>query len=259
MAATPTTPTNRSCDGVDLNADLGESFGRWQLGDDDAMLALITSANVAGGFHAGDPTTLRRACRTAVANQVVIGAQVGYRDLAGFGRRFIDIAADDLTADIIYQVGALDALAASSGGTVCYLKPHGGLYNAVVDHAEQAQAVVDALLALPRRLPVMGLPGSALLRIAADNGLEPVTEYFVDRRYTDDGRLVDRRRPDALITDPDTAADRAVRAARDGVADSFCLHGDSPDAVRMATTVRRTLHEAGITIRPFTGQIDQAP
>lgn len=258
MAGTPTTPTDRTGHGIDLNADLGESFGRWQLGDDDAMLALISSANVATGFHAGDPTTLRGACRTAAANGVIIGAQVGYRDLAGFGRRFLDVAADDLTAEIIYQVGALDALAASTGGRVRYLKPHGALYNAVTDHPEQARAIVDAVLALPQPLPVLGLPGSLLLRIAADAGLATVTEYFVDRRYTDDGRLVDRRQPDALITDPGLAADRAVQAARDGVADSFCLHGDSPEAVRMATTVRRALQEAGITIRPFAEPVESA-
>lgn len=238
--------------GIDLNADLGESFGRWQLGDDAAMLDLITSANVATGFHAGDPTTLRRVCRRAVAEHVVIGAQVGYRDLAGFGRRFLDIAAEDLTAEIIYQVGALDALAASTGQTVAYLKPHGALYNAVVDHAEQAHAIVQALQALPRPLPVLGLPGSLLLRIAADQGLPTVTEYFVDRAYTDDGRLVDRREPGAVLTDPDVAAERAVDAAQNGVADSFCLHGDSPSAVQMGTTVRAALQDAGVTIRPFT-------
>ncbi|SDT05170.1 UPF0271 protein [Microlunatus soli] len=238
---------------IDLNADLGESFGRWQLGDDPAMLELITSANVAAGFHAGDPSTLRRTCAEAVRRGVVIGAQVGYRDLAGFGRRFIDIAADDLTADVIYQVGALDAIAASVGGRVGYLKPHGALYNTIVDHEEQAAAVVDALLALPTPLPVLGLPGSAVLRIAADNGIRTVTEYFIDRNYTDDGRLVDRRRPDALIDDPDRAALRAVEAARDGRAESFCTHGDSPGAVRMARTVRTALVEAGVAIGPFVG------
>lgn len=238
---------------IDLNADLGESFGRWQLGDDPAMLELITSANVAAGFHAGDPSTLRRTCTEAVRHGVVIGAQVGYRDLAGFGRRFIDIASEDLTADVIYQVGALTAIAASVGGRVDYLKPHGALYNAIVDNEQQARAVVDALLALPTRLPILGLPGSAVLRIAADSGLRTVTEYFIDRNYTDDGRLVDRRRPDALIEDPDQAAERAVAAARDRRAESFCTHGDSPGAVRMARTVRTALTDAGVAIGPFVG------
>jgi UPF0271 protein len=236
---------------IDLNADLGESFGRWTLGDDQAMLELITSANVAAGFHAGDPLTLRRTCAEAVRRGVVIGAQVGYRDLAGFGRRFIDIDPAELTADILYQIGALDGLARSVGGRVAYLKPHGALYNTVVDHDQQARAVVDALLALPDRLPLLGLPGSRVLAIAADNGLPTVTEYFIDRNYTPDGRLVDRRRPDALITDPDQAAERAVAAARDRVAESFCVHGDSPGAVQMARTVRTALTEAGVSITAF--------
>ncbi|QDP95690.1 LamB/YcsF family protein [Microlunatus elymi] len=236
---------------VDLNADLGESFGRWQLGDDAAMLELITSANVAAGFHAGDPRTLRTTCAQAVQHGVIIGAQVGYRDLAGFGRRFIDVDPADLTADILYQVGALDALATSVGGRVRYLKPHGALYNAIVDHRGQAQAVVDALLALPHPLPLLGLPGSLVLELAADHGIRTVTEYFIDRNYTDDGRLVDRRRPDALITDPELAAERAVAAARERRAESFCTHGDSPGAVRMARTVRDALTAAGVAVEPF--------
>ena len=236
---------------VDLNADLGESFGRWQLGNDTAMLGLITSANVAAGFHAGDPLTLRSSCAEAVERGVVIGAQVGYRDLAGFGRRFIDIDPADLTADILYQIGALDALAGSVGGRVAYLKPHGALYNTVVEHRGQAHAVVDALLAYERPLPLLGLPGSLVLQLAADHGIRTVTEYFIDRNYTDDGRLVDRREPDALITDPDLAAERAVAAAREHRADSFCTHGDSPGAVRMAQTVRAALTDAGVTVAPF--------
>ncbi len=236
---------------IDLNADLGESFGRWQLGDDSAMLPLISSANVAAGFHAGDPLTLRTTCAEAVRHGVVIGAQVGYRDLAGFGRRFIDVDPVELTADILYQIGALDALARSVGGRVAYLKPHGALYNAVVAHESQARAVVAALLALPDPLPLLGLPGSRVLQLAADQGLPTVTEYFVDRAYRQDGRLVDRRSPDALITDAAVAADRAVTAAKDALADSFCVHGDSPGAVQMARTVRDALEQSGVTIAPF--------
>jgi 5-oxoprolinase (ATP-hydrolysing) subunit A len=236
---------------IDLNADLGESYGRWVLGDDAAMLSLITSANIACGFHAGDPTTLRQACRQAVELGVVIGAQVGYPDLAGFGRRFLDMTAVDLTAAVIYQIGALDGLAHSVGGQVRYVKPHGALYNTVVDHQEQAAAVVDAVRAYDRTLPVLGLPGSVLLTLAGSAGLRTVTEYFVDRSYTSDGRLVDRREPDALITDSAMAARRAVEAARDGRADSFCTHGDSPSAVAMATAVREAVSAAGISIAPF--------
>ncbi len=238
---------------VDLNADLGESFGHWRLGDDDAMLSMITSANVACGFHAGDPATLRRTCRSAVERGVVIGAQVGYPDLVGFGRRFLDIDPDDLSAAVVYQIGALDALARSVGGSVAYVKPHGALYNAIVDHEAQATAVVDAVVSLDDRLPLLGLPGAVVLDIAARRGLRTVTEYFIDRNYTADGRLVDRRRPDALITDVDLAAERAVDAARSGVADSLCLHGDSTEAVAMAAKVREALVDAGIDLVPFVG------
>jgi UPF0271 protein len=236
---------------VDLNADLGESFGRWTLGDDEAMLALITSANVACGFHAGDPATLHRTCRQAVERGVVIGAQVGYPDLAGFGRRFLDISSEDLTAAVLYQIGALDGLARSVGGRVRYVKPHGALYNTAVDNEEQANGVVTAVRAYDPELAVLGLPGSALLAIAAEQGLRPVTEYFIDRNYTPEGRLVDRRQPSALISDADEAARRAVQAARDGVAESMCTHGDSPGAVEMARTVRAALTEAEVSIRSF--------
>ena len=236
---------------MDLNADLGESYGRWTLGDDEAMLDLITSANVACGFHAGDPATLLRTCAQAAERGVVIGAQVGYPDLAGFGRRFLDISAADLTAGVLYQIGALDGLARSVGARVRYVKPHGALYNTAVEHEEQAAAVVAAARAYDPGLPLLGLPGSALLRIAAEQGLRPVTEYFIDRSYTPEGRLVDRRRPDALISDPAEAARRAVRAAHEGRAESMCTHGDSPGAVEMARTVRRALTDAGVELAPF--------
>lgn len=239
---------------IDLNADLGESFGRWTLGDDLAMVQLITSANVACGFHAGDPTAIRQTCQAALRAGVQVGAQVGYRDLAGFGRRFLDISAEDLAADVIYQIGALAGLCRAEGGRVSYLKPHGALYNTVVHHEGQARALVEAVLAYDADLPVLGLPGSAFLTIAAERGLRTVTEYFIDRNYTADGLLVDRRQPDALIHDAQLAADRAVEAARSGRADSFCTHGDSPGAVAMATTVRAALTEAGIALAPFVGR-----
>jgi len=240
---------------VDLNADLGESYGRWTLGDDDAMLPLITSANIACGFHAGDPATLRNTCRAAVDAGVVIGAQVSYPDLGGFGRRFMDISPDDLTAAVIYQIGALDGLARSVGGRVAYVKPHGALYNAVVDHERQAQALLDAVLAYDKDLPVLGLPGSLLLELAAAAGMRAVTEYFVDRNYTPDGRLVDRRQPDALLTDQNQAVARAIQAAADGRADSFCTHGDTPGAVELAAAVRTGLLAHGVTIAPFAGSL----
>jgi UPF0271 protein len=182
---------------------------------------------------------------------VVIGAQVGYPDIAGFGRRFIDMTAEDLTAAVIYQLGALDAMARAAGTRVRYVKPHGALYNTVVDHEVQAEAVVSAVVAYDPALPVLGLPGSRFLEIADDLGLRTVTEYFVDRAYTADGRLVDRREPGAVLGDPARAAECAVAAARGGAADSFCTHGDSPGAVAMAEAVRAALEAAGLRIAPF--------
>src|SRR3954466_10259583 len=155
---------------VDLNSDLGEGFGQWTLGDDDALLDVVTSANVACGFHASDPSIMSRVCARATGSGVAIGAQVGYRDLAGFGRRFIDMEPDALTADVIYQIGALEAFARVAGSRVRYVKPHGALYNAIGHHEEQAAAVVRAVVDYDRTLPVLGLPGSVWLRQAADPG-----------------------------------------------------------------------------------------
>lgn len=248
---------------IDLNADLGESFGQWTLGDDDALLDLVTSANVACGFHAGDPTVLRRTCRAAADRGVVIGAQVGYRDLAGFGRRFIDVAPDELTNDVLYQIGALEAFAHVAGTSVRYVKPHGALYNAIVHHEEQAAAVVDAVRRYDPSLPVLGLPGSAWLRLADEAGLTTVPEAFADRAYTPEGTLVSRREPGAVLHDPTEVAQRCERMvtrheveAVDGSVvevrpGSLCVHGDSPGAVAMATDVRRRLDEAGVRIAPF--------
>lgn len=162
--------------GIDLNADVGESFGRWRLGDDDALLPLITSANVACGFHAGDPATLRRTVTLAAGGGVVVGAQVGYHDLAGFGRRYIDIAPEDLTAETIYQLGALDGICRSAGTRVRYVKPHGALYNTIVHDRGQAAAVVEAVHLYDPALPVLGLPGSVFLELAGRAGLRAIPE-----------------------------------------------------------------------------------
>jgi UPF0271 protein len=248
---------------VDLNADLGESFGRWTLGDDEAMLEVVTSANVACGFHAGDPRGLLRVCEQAAARSVVIGAQVGYRDLAGFGRRFIDLDPADLLADVVYQIGALQGICAAAGTVVRYVKPHGALYNAVVHHEAQAAAVVEAVRRVDPSLPVLGLPGSVLLGLAEAAGLTTVAEAFVDRAYLSDGSLVPRDRDGAVLRDPETVAARAVGmvvtgavGAADGSpvtvrARSLCVHGDSPGAVSLATAVRAGLEAAGVTLAPF--------
>ncbi len=249
---------------IDLNSDLGESFGQWTLGDDEAMLDIVTSANVACGFHAGDPLTLQRTCAAAAQRGVVVGAQVGYRDLAGFGRRFLDATPAELTADVIYQIGALDGMCRAAGTSVRYVKPHGALYNTIVHHEEQAAAVVEAVLAYDRALPVLGLPGSAFLRRAEDAGLRTVSEAFADRGYTPEGTLVPRSRPGALLADPAEVAQRMVRLVTEGTlvavdgsvvqvrADSLCTHGDSPGAVAMAREVRAALTQNGIRVEAFT-------
>ena len=235
---------------LDLNADVGESFGRWELGNDAALLPHLTSANVACGFHAGDPLTLRRTCEGAVLHGVAIGAQVGYRDLAGFGRRFIDVAPDELTAEVLFQLGALDGIARAAGGGVAYLKPHGALYHAVTRHEGQARAVVEAVLAYGG-LPVLGLSGSLFLTIAAEAELPTVAEGFVDRAYLPDGSLVPRGEPGAVLTDPAAAAEQAVRLADAGQVRSLCVHGDSPGAPEIAAAVRAALDDAGVTVAAF--------
>lgn len=250
---------------IDLNSDVGESFGRWTLGDDDTMLGLVTSANVACGFHAGDPSTLRRTCTAAVRGGVVVGAQVGYPDLAGFGRRFLDVEPGRLTDDVVYQLGALAGICRVSGTAVRYVKPHGALYNAVVHHEAQAAAVVAAVREYDATLPVLGLPGSALLAAADAAGLPTVGEFFVDRGYTAQGTLVPRSEPSALLRDPDEVTARVLRLVCAGVvravdgadvpvaAESLCVHGDSSGAVAMAKAVRAGLEGAGVELAPFAG------
>jgi UPF0271 protein len=248
---------------VDLNSDLGEGYGVWTLGDDEALLGIVSSANVACGFHAGDPDILRRVCSQAAERGVVIGAQVGYHDLAGFGRRAIDVNPRTLTNDLIYQIGALDGFARVAGTRVRYVKPHGALYNTVVHHTAQAVAVVEAILLYGASLPLMGLPGSVLLTLADEAGLQTVTEAFADRGYTPKGTLVPRSDPGALLNDPRQVAERMTRMVTTGLvqaidgtditirADSICVHGDSPGAVEMAVAVRQALAAAGVEIQPF--------
>jgi UPF0271 protein len=248
---------------IDLNSDLGEGFGVWTLGDDEALLDVVSSANVACGFHAGDPDILRRVCAQAAERGVVIGAQVGYRDLPGFGRRSIDVAPESLVNDVLFQIGALDAFARVAGTRVAYVKPHGALYNRIVHDEDQAAAVVEAVRLYDATLPLLGLPGSAVLRLAAEAGLTPVQEAFADRGYTAQATLVPRTRPGALLHDPREVATRVVRMVTSGSvtsvegtdvdvsARSVCVHGDSPGAVAMAVAVRAALLDAGVQIRPF--------
>ncbi|MBW4716680.1 LamB/YcsF family protein [Saccharothrix obliqua] len=250
---------------IDLNSDLGEGFGIWRLGDDDALLDVVTSANVACGFHAGDPSTMRRVCARAAERGVAVGAQVSYRDLAGFGRRFIDADPAELADEVLYQIGALDACARAAGTRVAYVKPHGALYNATVHHDRQAEAVVRGVRAFGD-LPVLGLPGSRLLHHASAAGLRAVREAFADRAYTAEGALVPRGTAGAVLTDTEQVLTQVLRLARRGElvaisgetltteVDSICLHGDTPGAVEHARAVREALLGAGVAVGRFVAE-----
>ena len=248
---------------IDLNSDVGESFGNWSFGNDAAIIDSVSSVNVACGFHAGDPSGIRATCRAAATAGVTVGAHPGYRDLAGFGRRFIDIAPAELTNDVVYQIGALQALAKAAGTQVRYVKPHGALYNTIVHHGAQAQAVVEAVLEVDPQLPLLVLPHSEIQRAAAAAGLRTVTEAFADRAYNPDGTLVSRREPGAVLHDTDAVVAHVLRLVTEGKvqavdgsmvevgAQSICLHGDTPGAVAMAAAVRTALLAAGIRIESF--------
>jgi UPF0271 protein len=248
---------------VDLNADLAEGYGVWELGDDTAMLDIVTSANLACGFHAGNPVGLARTCRQAAQRGVRIGAQVGYFDLAGFGRRRIDVAPAELTADVIYQIGALQALARAAGSELGYVKPHGALYNTIVTHREQARAVAEAVAAVDPGLPVLGLAGSIFFEEAGRLGLRTVAEAFADRAYLPDGSLLPRSENGAVLRDPEQIAQRVLTmvdtgtvAAVDGSVidvdvESVCVHGDSPGAVHIAAAVRDRLLASGVELAAF--------
>jgi len=253
---------------IDLNSDLGEGFGRWTLGDDAAMLGIVTSANIACGFHAGDPLVIRETVIGARDAGVAIGAHVGYRDLAGFGRRNMDVSSAELVSDVIYQIGALQGIAKAAGTTVTYVKPHGALYNTIVHDPRQAQDVVTAIREIDPTLAVLGLPGSEVLRAADAAGLRSVTEAFADRAYTPEGTLVSRREPGSVLHEAEQVAARMVQLATEGTltaidgstirvsAESICVHGDSPGATEMAAHVRRALTAASINIAAFAPRAD---
>lgn len=250
---------------IDLNSDLGESFGAWHMGDDTAMLDVVTSANVACGFHAGDPAGILRTLKSAAAKNVTIGAHVAYPDRVGFGRRNMDVASEELTADVIYQIGALQGLARAAGTSVRYVKPHGALYNTIAHDRRQALAVIAAIRAIDPGLILVALAGSELVELARNEGLQCVAEAFADRAYTPQGTLVSRNEPGAVLHDPKVVAQRMLRLVEDGTleaidgsrtridADSICVHGDSPAAVEMARELRRVLEHADFSLLPFAG------
>ncbi|MDR1710434.1 MAG: LamB/YcsF family protein [Propionibacteriaceae bacterium] len=248
---------------IDLNSDIGESFGAWRMGDDGAMVEVVSSANVACGFHAGDPRGILATVKAAVAHGVAIGAHVGYRDLAGFGRRDMDVASADLIPETIYQIGALQGLAAAAGGRVTYVKPHGALYNFVIHDERQAGDLVAAIKQVDPSLALLTLPGSVAGQLAEAAGLRVAREAFADRGYTPEGTLLSRKLPGAVINDPDAVAERVLRLVTSGEieavdgstvkldADSVCVHGDTPGAVALAKAVRARLEAAGVEIAGF--------
>lgn len=250
---------------IDLNSDLGESFGQWRMGDDAAMLDIVTSANVACGFHAGDPAGILRTLKAAKAKGVTIGAHVAYPDLVGFGRRNMDVASDELTADVIYQIGALQALAHAAGTQVRYVKPHGALYNTIAHDKRQALAVIEAIRAVDPNLVLVALAGSSLIELARNEGLTCIAEAFADRAYTPQGTLVSRREAGAVLHDAEQVAQRMLRLVESGTveaidgsitrieAESICVHGDSPGAIQMAREVRQLLEQSGVSLQAFAG------
>ncbi|MBA2639221.1 MAG: LamB/YcsF family protein [Nocardioidaceae bacterium] len=246
---------------VSLNADIGEGYGAWTVADDAALLAVVTDANVACGFHAGDPDILRRTCEAAAAHGVGVGAQVGFGDLRGFGRRFIELPRASLVNDVLYQVGALAALASVAGTRVSYVKAHGALHHAASSRDEYAAAIVEAMLAYGGGLRLLSQPGTRLAAHAQGAGLRVVAEGFVDRGYSSDGLLVPRGHPGAFVTDRDAACRQALAMGRDGTVgtvdgetcampvQSLCVHSDSPGAVEVASAVRQALEAAGVALR----------
>jgi UPF0271 protein len=247
---------------IDLNADLGEAHGDWSS-DDAAMLDVVTSANIACGFHAGDALTMARTVALAAERGVVVGAHLSYLDREGFGRRFIDVDAEELRAQAVYQLGALAGACRVAGARLAYVKPHGALYHAIALDPAQAEAIVGAIVAFDPALLLLGLPDTVATRLAGDVGLRTVVEAFADRAYLPDGSLVPRGEPGAVLHDPEVVAARMVALATSGTveavdgtrvpvpAESLCVHGDSPNAVAMARAVRSALEAAGVGIEPF--------
>ncbi|MCG3266690.1 LamB/YcsF family protein [Yoonia sp. I 8.24] len=251
---------------VDLNADMGESYGAWKMGDDGALLDIVTSANVACGFHAGDWDVMATTMKMAAEKGVGIGAHPGFPDLHGFGRQRMNIASDSLQNLVRYQLGAAQAMAKSAGGTVRHLKLHGALANMSSEDEAMAKACYEAALDVAPDIIIMVLAGTAQHRAASALGCKVACEIFADRAYNDDATLVDRALPGAVIHDPDEAGLRMAEMVREGAIitqsgkrietriDTICLHGDTPTAVRIASEVRRALQESGVTLAQFDGQ-----
>ena len=247
---------------IDLNSDLGESYGAWAMGDDAAMIDIVSSANVACGFHAGDPAGILRTLKVAAQQGVAVGAHVSYPDIVGFGRREMDIAPADLIADVVYQIGALQGLATTVGAKVSYVKPHGALYNRIAVDPVQGAAVIEAIKSIDSSLALVGLANAPIITQARAAGLRVISEAYADRAYTKEGRLVSRRERGAVLHDAALIAERMVRLALHGTVEaidgsvikvemqSICVHGDNPGAVAIAKEIRRRLEAEGVVVAP---------
>jgi len=248
---------------IDLNCDLGESFGAYTIGMDARLLPYITSANVACGYHAGDPSVMRATCVAAVSAGVAVGAHPGFPDLVGFGRRNLAVSPTEARDYITYQLGALDAFCRAAGTRLRHVKPHGALYNMAATDASLARAICEAVRDFDPALIVLGLSGSAMLSMAQEMGLPFAREVFADRAYNDDGTLVNRRLPGAMIEDEELALARVLRMVREGEvetitgkviqirADSVCVHGDNEHALAFVKRIREALEAAGVEVAPL--------
>lgn len=255
---------------IDLNCDMGESFGPWVMGNDTEVLPLVTSANIACGFHAGDPSTMRKTVAAALSNDVALGAHPGLPDLAGFGRRNMDITPQQAYDLVVVQVGALAATAASQGARLHHVKAHGALYNMAVRDADLTRAIAQAVRDVDPSLVFYALASSEMARIAEDIGLKVAHEVFADRSYQPDGSLTPRSRPDAMIVDPQVSIQQVLRMVQEGrvravdgtdvpvQADTLCIHGDQPGAVMFAQSIRAALKEAEIDVKPVATQVQAA-
>ncbi|MGD0635338.1 MAG: 5-oxoprolinase subunit PxpA [Beijerinckiaceae bacterium] len=251
-------------DRIDLNCDCGEGFGPYTLGDDAAMFEIVTSANVACGFHAGDPNIMTKTFQAALAKGVAVGAHPGFPDLAGFGRRRLPFSTSEIERLVAYQIGAAQALAALAGHRLTHVKPHGALSNMATEDAATARAIARAVRAADRSLIFLAIAGTPLEHEGEAAGLQVAREIFADRGYDDSGLLAPRSQQGAVLHDPEAAGRRAAVMVREGAVialsgkripvgiDSICVHGDTPDAVALAQAVRASLEAAGLTLRPFS-------
>jgi UPF0271 protein len=248
---------------IDLNCDMGESFGAYTIGADEALMSLITSANIACGFHAGDSHVMQHTVQLAIQHGVALGAHPGFRDLEGFGRRGMDATPDEIESDVLYQIGALDGFARAAGKKLMHVKPHGALYNLAAVKPQVARAIANAVKRFDSHLIFVGLAGSAMIDVARESGLRIAREGFCDRVYAPDGKLMPRREENSLITDPQLAARQAwqmvseqtVTAASGEqipmLVDTLCIHGDSPNAPAIARAVREKLEKNGVLVSAF--------